>query len=111
VTTNDPVKAERADYFDAGVTVTPLPGLSIGLSAYYKIAQNLLDEGQFGAPHHAHLVQLCQRIVKGVELATAYDQGPWSVYSMLPSATPTSSPSHLSCLHRNITSSSITTQG
>jgi len=36
VTTNDPVKAERADYFDAGVTVTPLPGLSIGLSAYYR---------------------------------------------------------------------------
>ena len=50
VATNDTVKAERADYFDAGVTATPLPGLTLGLSAYYKIAQNSLDFGQFGAP-------------------------------------------------------------
>jgi outer membrane receptor protein involved in Fe transport len=45
VTTNDPVRAERADYFDVGVTAKPLRGLTLGLSAYYKIAQNLLDEG------------------------------------------------------------------
>jgi outer membrane receptor protein involved in Fe transport len=80
VTTNDPVKAERSDYFDAGVTVTPLPGLSIGLSAYYKIAQSLLDEGQFGAPITLTSFNYANAIVKGVELATAYDQGPWSVY-------------------------------
>jgi outer membrane receptor protein involved in Fe transport len=80
VTTNDPVRAERSDYFDAGVTVTPLPGLSIGLSAYYKIAQNLLDEGQFGAPITLTSFNYANAIVKGVELATAYDQGPWSVY-------------------------------
>ena len=80
VTTNDPVRAERSDYFDAGVTVTPLPGLSVGLSAYYKIAQNLLDEGQFGAPIALTSFNYANAIVKGVELATAYDNGPWSVY-------------------------------
>ena len=50
VTPNDPVKAERADYFDVGFTAKPLRGLTLGFDAYYKIAQNLLDEGQFGAP-------------------------------------------------------------
>jgi outer membrane receptor protein involved in Fe transport len=80
VTTNDPVRAERADYFDAGVTVKPLRGLTLGLSAYYKIAQNLLDEGQFGAPIALTSFNYANAIVKGVELNTSYDEGPWSVY-------------------------------
>src|SRR6185437_3894595 len=49
-TTN--VKAERAQYFDAGITqdMTQLPGLKLGIDAYYKYSRNLIDEGQFGAP-------------------------------------------------------------
>src|SRR4029079_663940 len=50
VTQNDPVKGERAHYFEAGFEVRPKPGLKFGFDAYYKIAENLLDEGQFGAP-------------------------------------------------------------
>ena len=51
-TGNSPIKAERSHYFDAGVTqdVTQVPGLKLGLDAYYKYSRNLLDEGQFGAP-------------------------------------------------------------
>ncbi len=59
-TTNQPevlaqgsVKAERADYFDVGIThqFQNLAGgtLSTGLDAYYKQAQDQLDDGQFGA--------------------------------------------------------------
>ncbi len=59
-TTNEPevltqgaVKAERADYFDAGITHQwnnlGAGTLSTGLDAYYKQAQNQLDDGQFGA--------------------------------------------------------------
>ena len=59
-TTNQPevpaessVKAERADYFDAGVTHQfnnlGVGTLSTGLDAYYKQARNQLDDGQFGA--------------------------------------------------------------
>jgi outer membrane receptor protein involved in Fe transport len=73
VTQNDPVKAERADYFDVGVTAKPLRGLTVGLSAYCKIAQDLLDEGQFGAPISLTSFNYANDIVKGVE-------GPWSVY-------------------------------
>ena len=50
LTTNDPVRAERSNYFDAGVELRPTDGLKFGLDAYYKTATNLLDEGQFGAP-------------------------------------------------------------
>jgi outer membrane receptor protein involved in Fe transport len=80
VTTNDPVRAERADYFDVGVTAKPLRGLTVGLSAYYKIAQNLLDEGQFGAPISLTSFNYANSIVKGVEFNASYDEGPWSVY-------------------------------
>src|SRR5262249_53728610 len=45
VTQNDSVRAERSHYFDAGVTVKPLPGLTLGLDAYYRIVQNMLDFG------------------------------------------------------------------
>ncbi len=80
VTTNDAVRAERADYFDVGVTAKPVRGLTVGLSAYYKIAQNLLDEGQFGAPISLTSFNYANAIVKGVEFNASYDEGPWSVY-------------------------------
>jgi hypothetical protein len=58
-TTNQPevlaqgaVKAERSDYFDAGITHQfknlGVGTLSTGIDAYYKQAQNQLDDGQFG---------------------------------------------------------------
>ncbi len=36
---DDPVKAERANYYDAGITQTILPGWNMGLDGYYKTAQ------------------------------------------------------------------------
>jgi outer membrane receptor protein involved in Fe transport len=78
---NDPVKAERADYFDGGFSLKPLPGLTFGIDAYYKIAQNLLDEGQFGAPIVLSSFNYANAQVKGVELSGSYDQGPWSIYA------------------------------
>jgi outer membrane receptor protein involved in Fe transport len=43
-------KAERADYYDAGVTRKITDEISLGLDSYFKADSNLLDEGQFGAP-------------------------------------------------------------
>jgi len=83
VTTNDTVKAERAHYFDAGFEVKPMSGLKFGFDAYYKIAQNLLDEGQFGAPIVLSSFNYADAQVKGVELSGAYDSGPWSLYANL----------------------------
>jgi TonB dependent receptor len=48
VTQADPVRPERSDVFDAGVTQKVTPNLDLGLDAYYKEARNLLDDGQFG---------------------------------------------------------------
>jgi outer membrane receptor protein involved in Fe transport len=43
-------KAERADYYDAGLTRKLTDQLSLGLDSYFKADSNLVDEGQFGAP-------------------------------------------------------------
>jgi outer membrane receptor protein involved in Fe transport len=49
ITLDDVSKAERANYFDAGAS-HDFHGLTLGADSYYKISQNLIDEGQFGAP-------------------------------------------------------------
>jgi len=41
-------RPERDHLFDAGIIEQPLPGLSLGVDAYYKKAADLIDEGQFG---------------------------------------------------------------
>ena len=50
---NSPVLPERANVFDIGVVqkIYPVPGLEVGVDAYYKIARDLLDDGQFGAAY------------------------------------------------------------
>jgi hypothetical protein len=85
ITQNTPVKSERAHYFDVGVTqdVQQLPGLKLGIDAYYKYARNLIDEGQFGAPVILTPFNYHVGFTKGVELSTTYDNGPFSYYGNL----------------------------
>jgi len=83
VTQNDPVRAERSNYFDVGVSQVVIPGLTLGVDAYYKIAQNLIDEGQFGAPIILTAFNYAQGRVDGVEFTASYDRGPWSIYGNL----------------------------
>jgi outer membrane receptor protein involved in Fe transport len=83
---NRSVRAERAHYFDAGLTQQIIPGLKVGLDAYYKESLYHLDEGQFGAPtfltpfnyHHATNV--------GIELTAQYVAGNFSGYGNLAAA-------------------------
>src|SRR5262249_20966005 len=44
----NPVLPERAHYFDVGVAQEITPKFKVSLDAYYKIARDLLDDGQFG---------------------------------------------------------------
>ena len=81
--TNDPVRAERSDDFDVGLTVKPVDGLTLGFSGYYKFAENYLDKGQFGAPIQLASFNYANAQVKGFELYANYDQGPWSLYGNL----------------------------
>jgi outer membrane receptor protein involved in Fe transport len=82
-TQNDPVRAERSNYYDVGISQIVIPGLTVGVDAYYKISNNLIDEGQFGAPIILAAFNYAQGRQEGVELTASYDSGPWSVYGNL----------------------------
>ena len=74
------VKAERSHYFDVGVNQIIVPGLTVGLDGYYKLATNLIDEGQFGAPIILTAFNYAKAYVAGGVFTVSYDQGPWSIY-------------------------------
>jgi outer membrane receptor protein involved in Fe transport len=80
---NSPVKPERAHYFDVGVAQDVLPGLKVGVDAYYKYAHDLIDESQFGAPVVLTPFNYRVGINRGVEITTTYNNGPFSSYGNL----------------------------
>jgi outer membrane receptor protein involved in Fe transport len=82
-TQNDPVRSERSHYFDVGMSQVVVPGLTLGVDAYYKISHNLIDEGQFGAPIILTAFNYEQGRQQGVEFTGSYDRGPWSIYGNL----------------------------
>jgi outer membrane receptor protein involved in Fe transport len=81
VTTADPVRAERANYYDVGITQKLLPGLQVGLDAYYKTAQNQLDDGLFGQSLILSSFNYTQGKVGGVEFTASYTKGGFSSYA------------------------------
>ncbi|HET6605685.1 MAG TPA: TonB-dependent receptor [Rhodopila sp.] len=83
VTQNDPVKAERSNYYDIGISQVLAKGLTVGIDGYYKVSNNLIDEGQFGAPVILAAFNYAHGIQQGVELTASYDDGPWSAYGNL----------------------------
>jgi outer membrane receptor for ferrienterochelin and colicin len=80
VLTDDHPLAERANYFDAGVSQKILPELRVGIDSYGKFSNNLIDEGQFGAP--IILTPFNYRVGRqyGVELTATYDKDNLSAY-------------------------------
>jgi outer membrane receptor protein involved in Fe transport len=83
VTQDDTVRAERSNYFDVGISQIVVPGLTIGVDAYYKQSKNLIDEGQFGAPIILTAFNYAQGQQSGVEWTASYDRGPLSLYANL----------------------------
>ena len=51
--------------FDVGIVQRIFRGLDVGVDGYYKIARDLLDDGQFGAA----------LVLDGFNYAKAYNQG------------------------------------
>jgi len=80
---NDPVKAERADVYDAGVVQQIMPGLEMGLDAYYKHATNLIDDGQFGQAYVLTAFNYAEAENVGVELSAKYTNGNFQAYGNL----------------------------
>jgi outer membrane receptor protein involved in Fe transport len=83
ITKDSPVTAERAHYFDAGVTQKIMEGWNIGLDGFYKSSHSLLDEGQFGAALVLSSFNYNRGRDYGGELTTSYDHGPFSAYGNL----------------------------
>jgi outer membrane receptor protein involved in Fe transport len=82
---NDPVLPERSHVFDVGVVqkVLPIPGLEVGIDAYYKIARDLLDDGQFGQAYVLSGFNYDRANNLGLELKTSYTNGNFRIYGNL----------------------------
>src|SRR5882724_8936874 len=80
---DDPVKAERANYFDAGITQKLAPGLQVGLDGYYKQAKNQLDDGLFGQTLILSAFNYAKGEIYGVEFTGSYNNGGFSTYANL----------------------------
>ncbi|HWD68054.1 MAG TPA: TonB-dependent receptor [Caulobacteraceae bacterium] len=74
--------AERANYFDVGVSQALLGrSLTLGLDTYYKQDKNLVDEGQFGAPVILTPFNYARGRQYGVEFTASYATGPFNAYA------------------------------
>jgi outer membrane cobalamin receptor len=80
---DDPVKAERSNYFDAGISQKLAPGLQAGVDGYYKQAKNQLDDGLFGQTLILSAFNYDKGKVYGVEFTTSYTTGGFSSYANL----------------------------
>jgi outer membrane receptor protein involved in Fe transport len=77
---SDPVKAERTNYFDLGVSHKVSAQLSVTADAYYKQIDNLLDEGQFGQALILSPFNYAKGYAKGLELAAIYSEKNWGTF-------------------------------
>ncbi len=76
-----PVQAERANYYDAGISQTILPGWTVGVDGYYKTAKNQLDDGFFGQSLILSAFNYAEGRIHGVEFSTSYTTNGFSVYA------------------------------
>ena len=81
VPNNDPVKPERSHYFDVGFDQKLAPGLTFGLDAYYKIATDLIDDGQFGQAVVLTQFNWARGYSEGAEAKVKYQTGNFSAYA------------------------------
>jgi outer membrane receptor protein involved in Fe transport len=79
----DSVKAERANYYDLGVSQKITAKLQVGVDGYYKTAQNQLDDGLFGQSLILSSFNYARGRIGGVEFTGNYTDGGWSTYANL----------------------------
>ena len=81
VPNSDPVLPERSHYFDVGVDQKLLPGLTVGLDAYYKMATDQIDDGQFGQAVVLTQFNWARGYSEGAEAKVKYQNGDFSAYA------------------------------
>jgi outer membrane cobalamin receptor len=80
-TQNSPVVAERANYFDIGITQKIGTPFQVGLDGYYKNANDQLDEGQFGSAVVLSPFNYRYGRIMGGELTSSYQDKEWTAYA------------------------------
>jgi outer membrane receptor protein involved in Fe transport len=84
VTLNTPPFAERANYYDFGVQQKLLGNaVTLGADYFYKQAQHLGDEGQFGAPVVLTPFNYRYGLIDGIEFTGNYSVSSFSAYGNL----------------------------
>jgi opacity protein-like surface antigen/outer membrane receptor protein involved in Fe transport len=93
-TGTSPVLPERSHYFDTGINQKIIFGcttsglkdcttLDLGLDAYYKIAKDLIDNGQFGQALVLSAFNYAQGVAQGVEFSAKFHSGNFQAYANL----------------------------
>jgi outer membrane receptor protein involved in Fe transport len=90
---NDPVLPERSHYFDAGVDQKfkfgcasdgkSCSSLDLGVDAYYKFAQDLIDNGQFGQALVLSAFNYARGYNEGIEFKAKLTSGNFQAYGNL----------------------------
>lgn len=80
-----PVRPERSHYFDIGIDQKPIPDLSLGGDLFYKIATNLLDDGQFGQAAVLSQLNFARGYSEGIEFKAKYQKDGLTAYGNLSS--------------------------
>jgi len=83
VTADTPPSAERESYFDVGAQQKLSDGLTVGADSYYRRSQNLIDEGQFGAPIILTPFNYLKGKIEGIEFTGNYVHSNLSAYANL----------------------------
>lgn len=81
----NPVRPERSHYFDIGFDQKPLPGVSLGGDLFYKIATDLLDDGQFGQAVVLSQLNFARGYSEGIEFKAKYQKDGLTAYANLSS--------------------------
>src|SRR5215472_3102753 len=78
-----PVLPERSHVFDVGVDQRIWRGFDVGVDGYYKIAKDLLDDGQFGQALVLTGFNYEKGRNAGIEFKTKYQEGNFLAYGNL----------------------------
>ncbi|MDE1942559.1 MAG: TonB-dependent receptor [Betaproteobacteria bacterium] len=78
VTADAPVRSERSDYLDMGLSRRWSDQLTLSVDAYYRKVQHLLDEGQFGNALIFSGFNYREGRIYGIEFSGTYRQDRWS---------------------------------
>ena len=81
VPVNSLVLPGRSNYFDFGVDQKVMPGLDVGVDFYYKMAKDMIDDGQFGQAVVLTNFNWAQGYSEGAEFKVKYRNGNFNAYA------------------------------